>query len=139
MSKPSVSAAMSSSPLEILSHPRSIASVTSWPESTPAMPLGVPWSKRMRISRTCCADRNPRRVEAASGKFEHSLNLLPGHMKLLDDLLYARTRLKILKNRGNGHPGTAEHPFPATSVRHAFDGGTLGPIESWHLFTLLPP
>jgi len=53
------------------------------------MPLGVPWSKRMRIGWISCASRNWRRVEAARGKFEDSLNLLPRYMKLLDDFLYA--------------------------------------------------
>src|SRR5438105_1835066 len=96
------------------------------------MPLGTPWSKRMRISQTICANRNRRRVEAAGGKFEHGLNLLPRYMKLLDDFLYTRTRLKIFKNRSDGHPGIAKHPCAAASVRHAFDGGALGPIESRH-------
>src|SRR5271170_3971288 len=99
MSNSAASAALSSSPLESLSHPRSIASVTSWPESGPAMPLGVPWSKRMRISRRRCANSHRRSVEAAGGKFEHGLNLLPRYVKLLDDFLYARTRLKVFKYR----------------------------------------
>src|ERR1700676_3624927 len=101
------------------------------------MPLGVPWSKRMRISQSGCSSRNRRRVETTGGKFEHRLNLLPRYVKLLDDFLYARTRLKIFKNRSNGHPSTAKHPRATASVRHAFDGGTLGPIESCHALT--PP
>jgi hypothetical protein len=74
------------------------------------------------------ASRNRRRVEAPSGKFEHGLNLPSRYMKLLDDFRYARTRLKILKNRSDGHPGAAKHPRAAASIRHAFHGGTLGPI-----------
>src|SRR6266566_2662835 len=101
------------------------------------MPLGVPWSKRTRIIQSSCASRNRRRVEAAGGKFEHRLNLLPRHMKLLDNFLDARTRLKIFKNRSDGHPGIAKHPCAAASVRHAFDCGTLGPIEIRHVLT--PP
>ena len=96
------------------------------------MPLGVPWSKRMRISQSSCASRSWRRVEAAGGKFEHSLNLLPRYMKLLDDFLYARTRFKILKNRSDGHPGIAKHPRAAASVRPLSTGWTLGPIEICH-------
>src|ERR1017187_3298186 len=103
------------------------------------MPLGVPWSKRMRSSQSGGAKGNRRHVEATGGKFEHSLNLFSRYMKLLDDFLYARTRLKIFKNRSNGHPGIAKHPCAAASVRHAFDGGTLGPIKSCHVLTLLSP
>src|ERR1035437_3336493 len=85
----------------------------------------------MRISQRC-GGGNRRCVEAASSKFEHCLNLLPRYMKLLDDFLDARTRLEIFKNRNHRHPGIAEYPCSTTSVRHAFDGGTLGPIERCH-------
>src|SRR5678815_703403 len=101
------------------------------------MPLGVPWSKRMSISKNSCTNRNRRRVEAPRGKFEHCLDLLPRHMKLFDDFLDARTRLKIFKNRSHWHSGIAKHPRAAASVRHAFYGGALRPIETRHLFELL--
>lgn len=51
-----------------------------------------------------------RGVEAAGSKFEHSLNLLSRHMKLLDDFLYARSGLKIFKNHSDGHTGVLKHP-----------------------------
>src|SRR5260370_967326 len=99
------------------------------------MPLGVPWSKRTRIGQSSGFSRNRRRVEAAGGKFEHSLNLLPRYMKLLNDFLYRRTRLKVFKNRSDGHPSIAKHPCAAAPVRHAFDSWTLGPIEICHVLT----
>src|SRR5580658_1958607 len=106
-----------------------------------AMPLGVPWSKRMRIVQRVLIDSyastDGRRVEAAGGKFKHRLNLLPGHMKLLDDFLDARTRFEIFKYRSGGHPGSAKNPRAAAPVRNAFDGGALGPIEICHNITLL--
>src|ERR1039457_3140334 len=101
------------------------------------MPLGVPWSKRMRISQGRCANGNRRRVEAAGGEFEHGLNLLPRHMKLFDDLLDARTRLKIFENRRHRHPGIPKHPRAAASVRYAFYGRGFGPIEAPQFVELL--
>jgi hypothetical protein len=122
-SKPA--AAFSNSPFEILSQPRSIASVTSCPASVSAMPLGVPWSKRMRTRHGSRTNKNQRRVEAPGCEFEYGLNLFPRHMKLLDNFLYARTRLKVFKNRGNRHSGIFKHPCAATSVRNAFNRWTL--------------
>src|ERR1035438_5965771 len=105
------------------------------------MPLGVPWSKRMRIGQCSrlgiCANKNRRRVEAAGGKFEHVLNLLRRHMELLDDFLDAGASLKIFKDRSDRHSGTAKHPCAAASVCHAFHGRALGPIKSSHVLTLL--
>src|ERR1017187_7916048 len=101
------------------------------------MPLGVPWSKRMRISQGRCANGNRRRAEAAGGEFEHGLNLLPRHMKLFDDLLDARTRFKFFETRRHRHPGIPNHPRAAASVRYAFYGGALWPIETRHLLELL--
>lgn len=49
------------------------------------MPLGVPWSKRMRIGRSGRAHGTGRRIETAGGEFENRLNLLARHMKLFDD------------------------------------------------------
>jgi hypothetical protein len=97
-------------------------------------PDGTKISRSLQSSRI---ERNRRRVEAAGGKLEHSLNLLPRYMKLLNDFLYARTCLKIFKNRSDGHPGIAKHPCAAASVSHAFDGWTSGPIETCHSLTLL--
>jgi hypothetical protein len=87
--------------------------------------------------RISCANRKRRRIETASGKFEHGLNLLSCHMKLLDDFLHARSGLKIFKNRGHGQSGAAKYPRTAPSIRHAFDGSTFGPIEACHVLTPL--
>ena len=89
----------------------------------------------MRISRCSCANGTRRGVETAGGKFEHSLNLLPRYMKLLHDFFYARTRLKIFKNRSDRHPRIAKHPCAAAPVGHAFNGGALRPVESCHVLT----
>src|ERR1700722_1260818 len=91
----------------------------------------------MRISRASCANSNRRRIEAAGSEFEHGLNLLPCHIKLLDDLLDARTCLKLFKHSGHGHPGIAEHPRATQSSRHTFDRGALRPIKCRHVLTLL--
>jgi hypothetical protein len=102
------------------------------------MPLGVPVKENAHQSKSLRQQEQAAR-RGYGGKFEDRLNLFSRYMKLLDDFLYARTRLKIFKNRSHGHPGTAKHPCAAASVRHAFDGGTLGPIESCHVLTLLSP
>src|ERR1039458_6513485 len=101
------------------------------------MPLGVPWSKRMRISQGRCANGNRRRVEAAGGEFEAGLNLLPRHMNLFDALLDARPRLKIFENRRHRHPGIPKHPRAAASVRYAFYGGALCAIVTRPFFEIL--
>src|SRR5579872_3157 len=90
----------------------------------------------MRIGRSGCLRRNRGHVKAAGGEFEHSLNLLTRHMKLLDDFLYARTCLKIFKNRSHGHPRVTEHPRAAALPRNALHGLALRPIEICHV---LPP
>lgn len=89
------------------------------------MPLGVPWSKRIRIGRDRRADRKRRWIEAAGGKFENCLNLFSPHMKLFDDFLDARSSFQILKNRSHRHAGIPKHPGATTSVRHAFHGIAL--------------
>src|SRR5665213_2084909 len=102
------------------------------------MPLGVPWSKRMRIGHRSCVYRHRRRVETAGGEFEHGLNLFSRYMKLLDDFFMARARLKIFKHGSDGHSGAAKYPRATAPFRHAFDGGALGPIKSCHVLALLP-
>src|SRR5579872_4261480 len=91
----------------------------------------------MRIGRSGCLRRNRGHVKAAGGEFEHSLNLLTRHMKLLDDFLYARTCLKIFKNRSHGHPRVTEHPRAAALPRNALHGLALRPIEICHVLTSL--
>jgi hypothetical protein len=46
-------------------------------------------------------------------------------MKLLDDFLDARTRLKVFKDGSNGHPGIFENPCAATPAGNALHGGAL--------------
>src|ERR1700690_2169489 len=100
------------------------------------MPLGVPWSKSMRIGKSRLGNRNRRGVKAAGGKLKHGLNLFSGYMELLDDLLDARPRLEVFKHRSNRHPGTTKYPCAAAPLRHAFDGWTLRPIKSCHIHAL---
>jgi hypothetical protein len=56
----------------------------------------------MRIRRASTVNGNGRRIQAAGGKFEHGLNLVSRDMKLLNNFLYARTRLKIFKTLATG-------------------------------------
>jgi hypothetical protein len=74
----------------------------------------------------------------ARREFENSVDLLAGHMELIDDFLDARTRFEVFENRSHGHPGVAKNPGSATPVRHAFHRETLRPIESCHVSTSLP-
>src|SRR5271157_6011908 len=90
----------------------------------------------MRIRQSGGTRRSRRCVEAAGGKFEHRLNLLPRYMKLLDDFLDARTCLKIFKDRSHGHAGATEYPRTTALTGDALHGGALGPIKRCHL---LPP
>jgi hypothetical protein len=90
-----------------------------------AMPLGVPWSKRMRILSGGRTGQNRGSIEAASGEFQHSLYLLSRYMELLDNLIDIGTGFKVLKNGGNRHPGSLEYPSSATAVGNALYGGTL--------------
>ncbi len=71
-------------------------------------------------------------VKAAGRKFKHGFNLLPPHMKLLNDLVDIGPRLKILEDRGDRHPRVLQHPCAAEPVRHAFHGGALGSIKICH-------
>src|SRR6266851_5018434 len=87
----------------------------------------------MNIGQTSSANGDRRRIEATRGKLEHDLNLLPRHMKLLDNFFDARTRLQVLELRSHRHPGVPEHPRAAASVRHAFYAFAFRPVESRHV------
>ena len=62
----------------------------------------------MRIQHTAGLHALGGRIETASRKLQHRLNLLPSHIVLLDDLFYARAQFKILKYRGDGHASTTK-------------------------------
>src|SRR5271166_985314 len=135
-SKPASSASASKSPLESLSHPRSLAFVTEWPGRNRAMPLGVTWSKRMSIDGGMCS-KGGGWIKAAGGKFKHRVDLFPRDVELLDDFFYGGPGFEVFEHGGHWHPGISKHPCATEPPRHAFNGGTLGPIESCHVFTLL--
>ncbi len=135
-SKPARSASTSKSPLASVSHPRSLAFVTVWPGRNRAMPLGVTWSKRMSIHGGICSGGGDR-IKAAGGKFKYRVDLFPRDVELLDDFLYGGSGFEIFEHGRHGHSGIAKYPRAAQSPRHAFNGGTLGPIESCAMF--LPP
>ena len=98
----------------------------------PLIKLGCA-SDRMRFRPASgCANRNRWRVEAAGGKFENSLNLLPCDVILLDDLLDARSQFEVFKDSGHGHSRIAEHPLAAPSIRHTLNNGTSRPIQACH-------
>jgi hypothetical protein len=92
----------------------------------------------MRIRRRRCAGKYGGRVQAAGGKFEDGLNLLPCDVELVNDFVYGSSGLKVLEDGGHGHAGIAKHPSAAYSSRHAFDCAALGPIKSSHVAALLP-
>jgi len=89
------------------------------------MPLGVPWSKRMRIWCSRRTHGKRRHVEAPRREFKHRLNLLARHMKLLDDFLDVRPGFKIFEHGGDGHAGIFENPCAAAPIGHALHGGAL--------------
>src|SRR5271165_7451733 len=134
-SKPALSASTNRSPLVSVSHPRSLAFVTVWPERNRAMPLGVTWSKRMSIHREICG-RSRDRIKAAGGKFKYRVDLFPRDVELLDDFFYGGSGLEVFEHGGHRHPGIAKHPCTAQPPRHAFNGGTLGPVENCHVLIL---
>src|SRR5271165_700425 len=138
-SKPACSASSSNSPLESVSHPRSLASVTVWPVRWEDNGAGVLWSKSTSIGRGrgYRLDRNLLSIEAAGGKFQNLDYLVPLDVKPLRNLIDGGSGLEVFEHGGHGHPGIAKHPCAAESPRHAFNGGTLGPIESCHVLALL--
>src|SRR5271157_5445852 len=136
-SKPARSASASKSPLVSVSQPRSLAFVTVWPGRNRAMPLGVTWSKRMNIHRGICS-RGGDWIKAAGGKFNYRIDLFPRDVELLYDFFYRGSGFEVFEHGGHRHPGIAKHPCAAESSRHAFNGRTLGPIESCHVLTLHP-
>src|ERR1700687_4360830 len=128
-SNPACSAAASKSPLPSVSHPRSLAVVTVWPERTRAMPLGVTWSNRMSIFGGIGRCQG-RRVETSSGKLKYRVDLLARYIELLNDFVYAGSGFKVVEHGGDRHPGTSKHPCAAQSGRHTFYGGAFGPLAS---------
>src|SRR5271157_3159718 len=123
-SKPALSASTNRSPLVSVSHPRSLAFVTVWPERNRAMPLGVTWSKRMSIHREICG-RSRDRIKAAGGKFKYRVDLFPRDVELLNDFFYGGPGFEIFEHGRNRHTDVLEHPCAAESSRHAFNGRTL--------------
>src|SRR5271165_3151230 len=134
-SKPASSASASKSPLESLSHPRSLAFVTEWPGRNRAMPLGVTWSKRMSIDGGMCS-KGGGWIKAAGGKFKHRVDLFPRDVELLDDFFYCGSGFEVFEDGGHRHPGIAKHPRAAQPPWHTFNGGTLGPVENCHVLIL---
>ena len=96
----------------------------------------------MRIRPAGYTGRNRWRVEATRRKFKNRFNLLPRDIVLLDDFLNARTYFEVFKDRGDRHPGIAEHPRANENQKWALiaDGTRLtrrvpqpGPIATGRL------
>jgi hypothetical protein len=73
--KDRASAAAISSPFDVRSHPRSMASTTTWPVRACRSGAGVPLSKRMNIDHGGTA-RNSGSVEAARRELDHGDDLV---------------------------------------------------------------
>ena len=82
-------------------------------------------TSQMGIRQRCPSGWHAFRVQTASDKLEHGLDLLSCYLKLLDDLLYGRACLQVFKNRGDGHPGVFEHQAPLRL------SATLSTAEHW--------
>src|SRR5271157_1212319 len=96
-SKPDASAAAISSPLSSRSHPRSMASTTTWPLSAYRSGAGVPLSKSMSIDRWG-GGLYLWRVKASRRKFDHGHHLFLGQMKPLHNLVDRGSHFQIVKD-----------------------------------------
>src|SRR5580704_4437826 len=109
-SNPSASAAANNSPLESLSHPRSIASTTVWPSRACLSGAGTPLSKRTSIYGLSGKLPSNWRVKTARREFEHGYHLFPGEMEPVHNLVYGGSRFQVLEDCGNGRSGISEYP-----------------------------
>lgn len=63
--------------------------------------------------------------KTAGSKLQHSIDLLPAHVKLLHDLRHGHAVLEVLEDSYNGQARTAEDPRPAHLAWNALHGGAL--------------
>src|ERR1017187_7820329 len=96
-SKPAASAAAISSPLRSRSHPRSMASTTTWPLSAYRSGAGVPLSKSMSIGHGD-GGLHRKRIKASRRKFNHRNHLFAGQMKPLHDLADRGSHFQIVED-----------------------------------------
>src|SRR5271165_5176170 len=110
-SKPARSASASNSPLESLSHPRSLASVTVWSARREDSGSGVLRSKSTSIGGGR-GDRlrNRLSIEAAGGKFQDLDYPLLLNVKPLRDLIDRGSGFEVFEHGGHRHPGVLKHP-----------------------------
>src|ERR1700734_28746 len=128
-SNPARSASVSKSPLESVSHPRSLALTTVWSIRYGTSGAATLWSKRMSISgRRAYWLRGNRCCKTASGELQNLDHLLFGDVEPLCDLIYGRASFQVFEHGGYGKAGIAKHPRSAQSSRYTFNGGALGPI-----------
>src|ERR1700682_1883361 len=93
-SKPSASAAAISSPLTRRSHPRSMASTTTWAWRASRSGAGGPLSKSMSIE-LLGGRRDGGPVQATRREFDYCDHLFPRQMEPFHDLVYRSTDFQI--------------------------------------------
>jgi hypothetical protein len=71
-------------------------------------------------------------IETSGSELKYYVDLFPRYVELFNDVVDARTGLKILEHGRHRHPGIAKYPCAAQSAWYAFNGGTSGPIERSH-------
>src|SRR5581483_9449785 len=71
-----------------------------------------------------------RSLKTLGRKTQYGRNLLPCHIEPFHNFLDGGSGHKILKNRSDRHTCATENPGAAHLPRHAFDCGTLRPIEN---------
>jgi hypothetical protein len=90
----------------------------------------------MSIDRLGGGLRGRGHVKASRREFDHRDNLFMRQMEPFLNLGERGPHFQIVKYNGNRRPRVAEYPCAAASVRNAFNGGALGPIEICHIRTL---
>ena len=76
-------------------------------------------------------------VESAGNERHEAVELFTRHGELLDDLIDAHPGFRVFKEDFNGRSGSAKEPRATDLAGNAFDGRTLRPIQSCHVFALL--
>src|SRR5580658_4371187 len=134
ISKPAASAAAMSSPFTSLSHPRSMASTTTWPFKTYRSGEGVPLSKGMSIwrgsgerIRSDARDRSlhismytGRCVQTPRREFKYRAYLVTRQVEPFHHLADRRSRFQIVKHDRDRRPRVTEYPRTATFAGDAF-------------------
>jgi hypothetical protein len=76
------------------------------------------------------------RVQAPRSEFDYGDNLFMRQMEPFRNFVDRSSHFQIVEDNGDGRPRVPENPGATALAGNAFYGGTLRPIESWHVFTL---